>query len=401
MAYFTDSFGVGINRMFALLFQPLRLIFWLKMTILFFLAQGFNPAGYIINAYDIPMTPQEFDQWQSQVIETLPYMIGLVILLLFSSIIFSFVAASARLVHLESVKNGTCYYFSSFGRLIGQIVAYFLWNIIIFVIFMLLILLLTAIYTALSYALTSGFGNIAPIIMLLMGIFIGLIIAVHVLLYLFILDGLVLPQMVVEDKGILAAWGSALGMVFSKPGEFLGFCMVRSMFNIILGVIYFIFIFFTTTVTILVLQGVSGATEPSNMENFFSSLASIPMLFIFSIILLPFPIFFDTYALAFLHQITGNDAYHFAPSQTSTTPEPQQPDPDEHETHSPMGDSSPAMMTGSTMSPTTSGPVHFNDIPTDPPKSSPEASQASDPPPPPQDDEGENNEGAQDEPRRE
>ena len=73
-------------------------------------------------------------------------------------------------------------------------------------------------------------------------LFVILIVVAHAM----ILNGVVVPQMVVQSKGILESWGNAFRMIRDNMGEFFGYLSIRVAITLAHMFIVFIIIFTIT-----------------------------------------------------------------------------------------------------------------------------------------------------------
>ena len=126
MAACTDALSRSWTHTIRLLFQPFRLVYWIKAALLVFLIQGISLLNLHFN-YEELMT-SGYETLAEEAMKQLPTIITLLVVYFILAILFDFLGACARFVLYEGIARGVLYYFSSLQRLMPQIIAFFLWN---------------------------------------------------------------------------------------------------------------------------------------------------------------------------------------------------------------------------------------------------------------------------------
>lgn len=367
MAHCTDAFSSGWTYMIRILFQPFRLSFWLKCTFLLFIMGSYNwfaPEPFWQDALE-QGTPEAVLAMLS---EQLPKILLYIVLVMLLGILFGFISSCCRLIFLDGIYQGEQRYGLAFQRNLSNIISYFLWNIIVTFLGMIAALLIAAI-VVLPFAFLegAGAGGIGIALMVLFMLLLGLIFVVIIVAYITLLDGMVLPQMLVEDKGIIESWGRALSLALENMFDFIGYAMIRFGLGLIVFFIMMVYIFFMSLFSFAIFgmsfdpESIQQATQSMN-----SSIFMAPFNFIIMFLLLPVSALSDSYALSFMGKLTGNDSYRKTPGASLTGPT------SDDAPESPTADSPPpASPYSSTMPVSTSGPVKFSDIPEDAPTAQP------------------------------
>ena len=130
MAYCADSFSRSFSHTFRLLFQPFRLFYWIKVSILAFFIQGFSVLSTQSYFHELP-NPNELDRLAEEALAVLPTIVGVLIASMFIGIIMHALQACARFLFFDAVREGFISYRSSLQRHFSGIVSLFLWNVII------------------------------------------------------------------------------------------------------------------------------------------------------------------------------------------------------------------------------------------------------------------------------
>lgn len=367
MAICTDSLSRGWSRTISILFQPFRLIFWLKMAfIVFFMHQltNYNLFSQLVLGYLEPYLPEDptqfnnYDQLFEKAADILPIIVMVTMVIIVFMIFLNFVKSALRIIFLDGVYKGVSYFQRSFSGHFSQIVSYFLWNVVITLITFILILVIGGGLFALIWGTNAMEGETTGLIIsitLSIGLF--FIMFFITILYLVLLEAIVLPLMLVKDLGILSAWGEALRLSFGNFWDFIGFVVIRVIIDVVVGILLIIFGMILGFIMVLVVgvaqvavTSSSGGSmgQPEIFNSIYFTLLTIPFSFIINFFLLPLPVFQDAYAFCFIKDLTGNT--EFEPGQH------QQPKQEPPQTQS-MGES----VIQTSQPPL--GPISFTEIP--------------------------------------
>ncbi|MBD3267900.1 hypothetical protein GF373_14630, partial [bacterium] len=286
MAKCTDSLSRGLSYTSNLLFKPLDLLFWLKMFFLLYITQA---MGFIVQLA-LDFTAVDFQSIQSQdTAVNLPIFIGLGVFFILSNIIILFFWSAVTVLFYDGVYRGSMAYADAFSRLFAKIISFFLWNVIIGLVIMVGVI----VFAVLVGILFAGIGtasnhSMALILFFIVGALAALLALVLFAAYTVILNYLVLPQMIIKNKGILGAWGEAFRIFFENLMECLGFgamqCVVQILYGILIGGV------------ILILSMILTAF---GLPPYAKSILAHPFLALMVFILLPIQVFQDAYALYF------------------------------------------------------------------------------------------------------
>ncbi len=328
MAICTNSLSRGWSRTILILFQPFRLIFWLKMAfIVFFMHQltNYNLFSQLVLGYLEPYLPEDptqfnnYDQLFEKAADILPIIVMVTMVVIVFMIFMNFVKSSLRIIFLDGVYKGKSYFQRSFSGHFSQIVSYFLWNVVITLITFILILVIGGGLFALIWGTRAMEGDTTGLIIsitLSIGLF--FIMFFITILYLVLLEAIVLPLMLVKDVGILSAWGDALRLSFGNFWEFIGFVVIRVIIDVVVGILLlicgmilgFIMVLVVGMTQFAVASGSGVAMgQPEIFNNIYFTLLTIPLSFIINFFLLPLPVFQDAYAFCFIRDLTGDSEY--------------------------------------------------------------------------------------------
>lgn len=360
MAHCTDAFSSGWNRMMKLAFQPVRGAFWLKGVLLLFLMQAMQYCNPSFLYGDLIREHREADQLAEALIQRLPYMLAGLVMFMLLGIVLGFLSSAARIIFYQGVQRGTFQIRGDFARHIGSIISFFLWNICIIILAFIAAMLVGGVLVGIMMLLGAGSNGVGIgfMLLVLIGLVIGLGLFVLSTLYVVLLDGVVIPQMVIEETGILAAWGRALSLLTEHLFEFIGFIVIRFVIGFIMGLIIFVCYFVMSIFIMLIVAGGSGF-DPSSFAGISQSINSFlmaPLMLVLTAFLFPFPLLSDAYSLYFMRAITGDSRYQ-PPNEQDGGGAQQPAGPAPEPPFSPAPPRPPMEPAAQT------GPVHFNDIP--------------------------------------
>lgn len=373
MAYNADSFNRGWNQTVQILFQPFRLFFWLKVTILAFFIQGYSFFSLDSLLQDMPQIDQ-LEQVSERLLQELPLILGALIGSAIFAVFMDFFRAFSRLMQLDAVRNGEIHYRQSIQKHLSGSISLFIWNIAMKVLFIFLCLVGFFILLIMTLLLSSLLGNqIGLIFSLTIDIVILLLALLVIFAYGILLDGVVIPQMAIKSKGILDSWKEALGWVSRFPQELLGFAFMRIAITLLFLLSFTFLSFFVSLFTLgfssigmeQVLMGTGGGLK----EGFLSQILYLPVYFLMLWVLLPIPLLKDAYTLYFLHALHRDPDYAprsgISPQQNGIEPQV--------ETRIPSSEK-PEIKNETDNS---QGPVSFKDIPTEKQNSSSDSTKPS------------------------
>ncbi len=345
MAHCTDSFGKGWNHMIRLLFQPFRFVYWLKMTILFLFMSGISSMNYYRFQGDTTPRFDNLDGMADQMLEMMPYFISIAILVILLMILFTFLSSAARILFYKGILDGVIYYMKYFREQSSSIISYFLWNVIVTLVAGIVLLLISFGILLLGYLLGAFEGDtLGLVISITLGGSFIVILFILVILYFVLLDSLVLPIMVVKQRGIFAAWSKALGLALANFWDFTGYVLIRIAIGIFVGIVTFFIGLFLGMLALLIIIPLSGGVELNFISATLIGIILLPIAFIINFFLLPIPAFKDSYALSFMGGLTGDSS--FEPINSTQTDIPSEP-----------------AQTQEPQLPNGQGPVDFKDIP--------------------------------------
>lgn len=372
MAICTDTFGRSWLHMIQLLFKPFRLEYWLKGALLVFFMQGYqgpkpNPAQWMQDK----IKSGGLNDFYELVLHNLPLILVSLLVLFVVGVLFMFISACVQFIFFEGVKEGVFHFRKSFQKHLSSIISLFLWNLIFSVIIVSAVVLIGGIIAA--GVMFMGQGNMGSLVIVI-GILLGLVLVV--LFFIFftfyhtMLSGLVIPQMLVEQKGILESWTNAISIVLENLMEFLGFLVIQIGVGMVVGIVVFVFYMVFSLFAFAVTAAVGGV---DNFPETFSAMQNygllIPFGMFIAVILLPSPVLLNSYILNFFAAIANKPEYcpvgcaPTMPTQPSAMQTTNSTPPASTETEVPP---EPSFMQTQSKA-TTEGPVNFSDIPVEQP----------------------------------
>ncbi|HOL93408.1 MAG TPA: hypothetical protein PLH79_03590 [bacterium] len=304
MAACTDALSRSWSHAIRLTFQPFRLVFWLKATLLVFLIQGISLLNFHLD-YEALMD-SNYETWVEEAMRQMPVLVTLLGIYFILAILFDFLYAVSRFLFYDGIAQGMVTYFISFHRLLPQIVAFFLWYFIVKALFVFMAGLGFVVMVLAAWMLSAAFEQTTALILIIsLNVLLLTILGVFVAFYLVMLNSMVAPLMAILKLGIFAAWRISLRLALENMGEFLGYAFFR--FLIVLG---YAFLLFWISLIVGILS--FGLYKPSfnPLELGVSRvvllwLISLPFDFFLTWILLPVPVWQNAYALSFMAQLTG------------------------------------------------------------------------------------------------
>ncbi len=350
--------------MIRLLFQPFRFVYWLKMAILVLLINGLSNTNLFQYRNQQQTNFQELETMADRALEMLPFIVGIVILVILFIIVISFLSSAARVLFYRGVLDGVVYYGRFFREEGSTILSYFLWNVIVTILAFFFILLIGILFMFSSFLLGTFEGNTTGLIVsVTVGIVLFVIVIIGVIAYHILLHCMVLPQMIVEKKGIFSSWSRAIGLALEQLGEFIGFVLIRIAIGICVLLLMIVVSIFIGMIAVLFALPLTGGGELGFATGVVLTILLFPIAFALNFILLPIPTFQDTYALSFMAGITGNNNYEPGGHSPEPVDEPTFGAPIEPEEDKPS-----SFYSSTDSSQEQTGPIHFKDIPVYEPK---------------------------------
>lgn len=362
MAHCTDSFSQGWQHMVKVLFSPVRVGFWFLMAFLIFITEDLlhiSPVKFF------PQTLMEEAAVDPSVLE--PHLMTIIVVgvsYFFLALIFLLFSSAARLVYMTGVRNGSVSLFKALEELLPRIITYYLWNVIIPIIAFIILFVVMIVFTLvvlLPLGVTDPFS--AGIAVMAIMVLIGLAAFFVTLVYLMIMRSFVVPMMVFQNKGIFSSIGSSIGLIFSNFFECAGFLMIR--FAAMIGLIAVVILPTIGVVMIFDYIDYELLKNQDILRGFISNINILLFGLVIEPFLLPYNIFVDSYALAFLHKLTGDNRF----ISSADDENPNQPAPSafstDQPTAPPVDQPTPPSSTMPPMAsiPGSNEPINFNDIP--------------------------------------
>ncbi|MDP8244557.1 MAG: hypothetical protein P9L94_10790 [Candidatus Hinthialibacter antarcticus] len=349
------------------MFQPFRLEYWLKGALLVFFAQGYQ--GPKPNFTPWLQENMQSGDFYATLLQQLPLIIAGGLLLLVLGTVYMFIGSCISFMLMDGVKQGVFHLRQSFKNNISSIISLFLWNLIAGITIVLCVVLVGGVVAAPFIFISQGSSSTAlMVIMVLLLLLVCLIVFVAFVIYSAMLAGLVVPQMLVEKKGIFAAWSTAIGLVLSNLMEFLGYIVIQVGLALVFGFVVFVFYMLFSMFALAIVAAMGGIENfPETMTTLQNSGLMMPLGAFVALFMLPVPVLLQSYTLHFVAALTGNESYSPSGRQAPSPQTPPAPTESSTPPSSPTPQSSPTPPSPSGTSdpqPPMNGPVNFSDIPT-------------------------------------
>ncbi len=322
MAACTDALSRSWTHTIRLLFQPFRLVYWIKAALLVFLIQGISLLNLHFN-YEELMT-SGYETLAEEAMKQLPTIITLLVVYFILAILFDFLGACARFVLYEGIARGVLYYFSSLQRLMPQIIAFFLWNFIVKFLFLFLLTVGFFIMLTAAWFLTASLEQTTALILIFaVNLILLTLLGIFVALYLVLFNSMAAPLMAIQQRGIFEAWRISLRLALENMGEFLGYVILR--FLLMVGYTFIVF-WFGLVAGILSFGYYTPYFNPIELgvpRALILWLLSLPFEFFLTFILLPLPVLQNAYALSFMARLTGAEELEPRSGEEETIKNPE------------------------------------------------------------------------------
>lgn len=362
MAHCTDAFSNGWQHMVKVLFSPVRVGFWFMMAFLIFITEDLlhiSPVKFF------PQTLMEEAAVDPSVLE--PHLMTIIVVgvsYFFLALIFLLFSSAARLVYMTGVRNGSVSLFKALEELLPRIITYYLWNVIIPIIAFIILFVVMIVFTLvvlLPLGVTDPFS--AGIAVMAIMVLIGLAAFFVTLVYLMIMRSFVVPMMVFQNKGIFSSIGSSISLILSNFFECAGFLIIR--FAAMIGLIAVVILPTIGVVMIFDYIDYELLKNQDILRGFISNINILLFGLVIEPFLLPYNIFVDSYALAFLHKLTGDNRFISSADDENSSSSIPPVSATDQPTTSPVDPSIPpsSTMPPMTSTPGSNEPINFNDIP--------------------------------------
>jgi hypothetical protein len=308
------AFNRALGSTSQLLFRKPDLWFWLKLSLVVFLAVGgssFNPSSFLNR--DSGDGSVDFMQY-------LPLLVAVFSIILIIGLVFSFIRAVCQFMFIESLIEGRTEIADGFRRNLDNGFSLFLFNLLVG--FASIAILLAFLAPVIYYAFISGVEPSRP------ALFVSLVYAIGIFILVGVVSGIVgsfttdfvTVLMYKNVKGVVYCWKRLAGLIKNNTNEFLVYMLVGIASGLAAGVILFIVDVIVTIAAIVIaiipalgLIVVGGGLGLALGKGILVWLL-IPALavviayfmvvsYITVVLTLPVHVFFRYYSMGFIHRI--------------------------------------------------------------------------------------------------
>jgi hypothetical protein len=306
------------------LFQPFRFGQWIRLAVVGLLAGelgsgsgGFNSHNFNLNQHQGTARHFMDPSWSGIDPALLVGLIAvLVVAALVLGIILMYIGSVMRFILFDSVMAKECHIREGWGRRQSPGLRYFLWKLIYLLVTVGGLIVLVGIPA--GFALAAGWfrepkEHMIPLVLGGILVFFALLLFLFVLALIFVLTkDFVVPQMALEDIGVVEGWRRLWWMIKAEKGAYAGYIgmkivtaigagIVVGIATVILGLIIAI-----PTVLLSILAIVTGKTAGLTWNAYTITLAVVVgcillagFLYVIALISVPVIVFFPAYSIYF------------------------------------------------------------------------------------------------------
>jgi len=314
-----DSINPAFEHAKRQLFQPFRFSQWWRLAVVGFLAGELSSSGGCGNNFSSFQNGRHTQHLLGPgFAETNPAaFLGLITVLVISAlvlaIVFMYVSSVMRFVLFDSVLNKECHIRAGWGKRQGEG-----WRLFVFKLLYSLISLLAmsvVVGIPLLIGVAAGWWKepkdhiggwlLVGLPAVLLFIAVALLSA---LIYVLTKD-FVVPQMALEDIGVMDAWRRLWGMIQTEKGGYAGYIGMKILLAIAAGIVVGIATFFVVIVMVIPVVGAVIAAKASGMTWTVGTITLavvagtilfLLLMFVISLISVPAIVFFPAYSMYFL-----------------------------------------------------------------------------------------------------
>lgn len=302
------------------LFQPFRFAQWTKLAVVGLLAGelgssgGCNTHNFNLNQHGGAAHHPGFSGIDPALLAGL--IAVLVVTGLVLGIIFMYISSVMRFILFDSVMAKECHIREGWNRRQGPGLRYFLWKLIYLLVMLGGLIVLVGIPAGLAFAagwLREPKEHVAPLALSAILVFFVLLIFVFLLALVFVLTkDFVVPQMALEDIGVMEAWRRLWWMIKAEKGGYAAYIGMKIVMAIGAGIMVGIatlilgLIIAIPTVGLSILAVVTGKTAGLTWNANTITLAVVVgcvllavFMYVIALISVPVIVFFPAYSIYF------------------------------------------------------------------------------------------------------
>jgi hypothetical protein len=301
------------------LFQPFRLGQWTRLALVGLLAGELGSSGGCnTHNFNLNQHPGATHPGWSGIEPGLLF--GLIAVLVIAGlvvgIVFMYISSVMRFILFDSVMAKECHIREGWNRRQGPGLRYFLWKLLYLLVTLAGVAVLVGIPAA--FAFTAGWfkepkEHMAPLVLGGILLFFALLIFVFVLALIFVLTkDFVVPQMALEDIGVMEGWRRLWSMIKAEKGGYAAYIGMKIVMAIGAGIVVGIatvilgFIIAIPTVGLSILAVITGKSAGLTWNAYTITVAVVVgcvllafFLYVIALISVPVIVFFPAYSIYF------------------------------------------------------------------------------------------------------
>jgi hypothetical protein len=301
------------------LFQPFRFAQWTKLAVVGLLAGELgsgscNTHNFNLNQHGGAAHHPGFSGIDPALLAGLIAVLVVTVLVL--GIIFMYISSVMRFILFDSVMAKECHIREGWNRRQGPALRYFLWKLIYLLVMLAGLAVLVGIPAAFAFAagwLKEPKEHLAPLVLGGILVFFVLMIFVFLLALVFVLTkDFVVPQMALEDIGVMEGWRRLWWMIKAEKGGYAAYIGMKIVMAIGAGIMVGIaavilgLIIAIPTVGLSILAVVTGKSAGLIWNAYTITLAVVVgsvllagFMYVIALISVPVMVFFPAYSIYF------------------------------------------------------------------------------------------------------
>jgi hypothetical protein len=314
-----DAIAPALQHTKKQLFQPFRFGQWTRLAIVGLLAGELGSSGgRISRSFNLNRHQgTTFPNWSGVDFALLAGLIAvLVVAGLILGVILMYISSVMRFILFDSVMAKECHIRQGWSRRQGPGLRYFLWKLIYLLVTVGGLIVLIGIPAGVAFAagwFRAPKEHLAPLVLGGILVFFVLLFFVFVLAVIFVLTkDFVVPQMALEDIGVVEGWRRLWWMITAEKGAYFGYIVMKIVMAIGAGIMVGIatvilgLIIAIPTVLLSILAIITGKTAGLTWNAYTITLAVVVgcillagFLYVIALISVPVIVFFPAYSIYF------------------------------------------------------------------------------------------------------
>ena len=306
------------------LFQPFRIGQWVRLALVGLLAGELGSGGFKIpnlSNFNLPRHPGSEHFLTSDLAGSAPMLFagliaGLVVAALLLGILLTYVSSVMRFILFDSVLVKDCHIREGWSRRQGPGWHYFLWKLLYLLATFGVLIVLVGIPAGFAFAVGWLNNPKQHMVVLVLGgiaLFLAIMIFLFVMAVIYVLTkDFVVPQMALENIGVLEGWRRLWAMMKAEKGSYAGYIGMKIVLAIVVGIILGIIGFIIGLIILIPAAGVAVAAvlggkaaglgwtaATITLAVVAGSVLLAVFLFVMALISVPVIVFFPAYSIYF------------------------------------------------------------------------------------------------------